>query len=199
MRMVARYEELTGVGPDRDGFMAFPTIRMVYELCRCPACGELTLRRYLWDDRMDSEDVEMQYLYPAKKRTPKGLPPSIKAEYAKAQLLKKIDVDSYAVKLRRVLEMVCDDQGAKDGNLSDRLFDLSTKGEIPPKLKDVAQRLRDLGNFGAHASSGELSESEVPILDDLIEALLVYLYSAPSLVAAAKERIEALKNAKKRS
>jgi Domain of unknown function (DUF4145) len=63
--------------------------------------------------------------------------------------------------------------------LNKKLNDLAEKGEIPTKLVEVAHSLRKLRNFGAHASLGELTRDEIPILDDLCRAILEYVYNAP--------------------
>ena len=76
------------------------------------------------------------------------------------------------------------------------LSDLVKKGEIPHKLQDVAGNLRKLRNVGAHAVVGELTAQEIPIVDDLANALLQYVYGAPYLVVKAEERLKKLKASK---
>ena len=51
--------------------------------------------------------------------------------------------------------------------------------------------------MGAHAASGELTESEIPILDELCEAILEYIYVSPSRVATIAKHIEELKQRNK--
>jgi len=91
-----------------------------------------------------------------------------------------------------VIELVCEDRGAEGRTLQKRLADLASKGEIPPKLADVAHGLRQLRNVGAHATLGELTPSEAPILQELTLAILAYVYSAPLLAKKAVERYERL-------
>ena len=66
-------------------------------------------------------------------------------------------------------------------------------GEIPAKLVDVAAGIRRLRNIGAHADLGELTEGELPVLDDLTRAILEYVYSAPLLAKEAEKRFARLK------
>jgi hypothetical protein len=92
--------------------------------------------------------------------------------------------------------MVCEDRSAGGKDLHSKLQDLATKGEIPTKLVGVADSLRNLRNVGAHAVLGELSNAEVPILDDLCKAILEYVYSAPYLAKQAEDRLNSLKTKK---
>src|SRR5205085_3563826 len=95
--------------------------------------------------------------------------------------------------LGRVLEFVCIDRKATGDTLFKQLKDLANRGEIPGPLADMADQLRTLRNIGAHASLGELSGAETPILDDLCRAILEYVYAAPHRVANVAKRIDELK------
>ena len=74
------------------------------------------------------------------------------------------------------------------------LKDLSNRNEIPEELVDVAKGLKDLGNLGAHAGIGEMSEKEIPILKALSRAILEYIYSAPYLASIAEKKLKDLKS-----
>jgi hypothetical protein len=97
------------------------------------------------------------------------------------------------VLLGRVLELVCEDRGAKGKSLDARLKFLAKEGIIPKNLAEVAHGLRHLRNVGAHPALGELTPAEIPILDDLTRAILTYVYSAPILGRRAIERADWLK------
>ncbi|HUT93292.1 MAG TPA: DUF4145 domain-containing protein [Thermoguttaceae bacterium] len=166
-----------------------------YQLLVCPACRRITCRSYYWHDGyMDPGDVSYETLYPQAKRNPLGLPDNIAKGYEAAEKVSNIDANAYGVLLGRVLELVCEDRNAVGKSLHDRLADLSSKGEIPTKLVDVARGLKDLRNVGAHATLGELTSVDLPILDDLCRAILEYVYSAPHLAQKAQERLDARKN-----
>lgn len=81
-------------------------------------------------------------------------------------------------------------------SLEHKLEDLSSKGDMPKKLVDVANGLRKLRNLGAHASNAALTDAEVPVLDNLTRAILEYVYSAPLLAQEAEDRLKALKERK---
>lgn len=172
----------------------------VFELCICPACEDMTLRRYQWHDGyMDGgEEVEYQYLYPSAEKTVRGLPRTIERAYQAALRVRQIDPNAYGVLAGRLLDLVCEDRHASGDTLDQRLKSLADKGDIPTKLVSVAAGLRKLRNVGAHANLGELTEAELPVLDDLTRAILEYVYSAPLLAEDAEKRLADLKGRKVR-
>jgi len=171
----------------------------VYEILKCPKCNKANIRVYGWSDFADGEDEHiptMETLYPIGDQVPRGLPAQIGKAYQAAELTKSIDINAYAILLRRLLELVCHDRKAKGGTLAKMLQDLATKNEIPQNLVEVANGLKNLGNIGAHAGSGELGEDEIPILKALANAILEYVYSAPELVNIVTKRLEEIKKKK---
>lgn len=171
----------------------------VYDLLLCPACLGVTLRCYFWrDGHMESlDETVINYLYPDSSRKPSGLPPKMQKAYDAAIKVKYVDVNAYAVLVGRVLDMICEDRSAIGKNLYEKLNDLSRKGEIPEKLVKVADNLRQLRNVGAHADSGELTQSDEPVLSSLFNAILEYIYSAPHLAQKAEDQLKKLKESKK--
>jgi hypothetical protein len=166
----------------------------VYQLVECPACGGISLRRYYWhSDAMDPSEVVFETLYPSTRLSPRGLPEKIATSYESAAKVRGIDPNAYAVLVGRVLELICEDRGARGNSLAGKLKDLATRGEVPQKLVDVADGLRQLRNLGAHAFLGELTGAEVPVLEDLTRAILEYVYTAPLLAREAEERLKALR------
>ena len=165
----------------------------------CPKCDNVNIVKYYIHEDMDSDDIEYEFLYPQNSNYPKGLPPRIMQAFINAEKIKLIDVHAYAAVVRRLLEQVCLENGAKKGTLHLMLADLASKGEIPPKLVDVATAIRSFGNIGAHASDEELSVNEIPIVNDLCIAVLEYIYSAPQLVMDAENTLNRIKNKVKKT
>jgi hypothetical protein len=165
----------------------------VYELLTCPACGGVSLRRYYWHEYMDPDDVKINTVYPSMEDIPQGLPETIEREYRAALKVRSISPNAFGVLLGRLLELVCEDRKATGTKLNDKLKDLADRNEIPAKLVDMANNLQQLRHYGAHATLGELTPSEVPILDKLCRAILEYVYSAPHLVKEAEERLRLLR------
>jgi len=74
---------------------------------------------------------------------------------------------------------MCDDRGAIRGRLEERLKDLSAKGEIPPKLAEVSDVLRVLGNAGAHDFENKLSSRDANVINRFFRSIVEYVYVAP--------------------
>lgn len=180
----------------------FEEIYTISQLLKCPACFNVSLQQYQWCDAfMDSpEDTTFEILYPSNDTNdiPLGLPEKINKALLAAQKVKIIDANAFGVLIRRVLEMVCIDRKASGRNLAEQLQDLAQKNEIPIKLVMVSRSLKNLGNIGAHASLGNLTKEEIPILNALSNAILEYVYTAPYLVSQAEERVNQLKKKKRK-
>lgn len=167
----------------------------IYEVLVCPACDGITFRRYYWHDaKMDYDDIEHEVLYPSAAKELLGLPPAVKAGHEAAVRVRAVDANAYAVLIGRVLELVCHDRAATGRSLNEKLGDLAKRGEIPKNLVSCARHLRNMRNVGAHASVGDLTSAEVPILDDLLRSLLEYVYTAPYLAQRAEERLASVKH-----
>ena len=174
-----------------------PSHGEIYTILKCPACAKVNIVFYYWHDLMDEDDsISYDTIFPADKDTPIGLPDNILKAFKAAEKVRSIDINAYVILLRRLLEMVCLDRKAEGDTLALMLKDLASKNEIPNKLVNVAKGLKDFGNIGAHASIGELSEEEVPIVAALSSAILEYIYSAPHLAAIAEEKLKAIKSKK---
>lgn len=168
-----------------------------YNVLRCPACEKINIVSYTWHDGIESEDeISYDFLYPQNPNYPIGLPEKILTAYKAAEKVKSIDVNAYAILMRRLLELVCLDREASSGTLAAMLKELADKNEIPQKLVKVATGLKDFGNIGAHAGSGELTEKEIPIVNALCSAILEYVYSAPYLATIAENKLISIKSKK---
>lgn len=158
-------------------------------LSRCPSCQYFNLT-------VETEDGEVIVLYPTSPKELEGLPGSVAKAYNAARAVQRIDSNAFAVLLGRVLELICLDRGAKGSTLNEQLQDLANRGEIPDRLAKMAHQLRAMRNIGAHATLGELTSAEVPILEDLCRAILEYVYTAPHLIAKVEQRIKKLQKKK---
>jgi len=170
----------------------------VFNLLECQSCKKVTLTSTFWGEWMDPGDEDKQVLYPKNRDTPQGVPVEIEKEYLAALKVASISTNAFGALVRRTLEMVCIDRKAKGASLFEQLTDLANRGEIPDRLVTVANKIRNLGNIGAHASLGGLSEQEVPILENLTRALLDYVYSAPLLISLAEARLQELSGKRKK-
>ena len=166
----------------------------LYEITSCANCNDVMIRSGFWHDSMeDPSDWNATVLYPPEKRKLVGLPAKVHQEYEAAQRVAMIAPNAYAVLLGRVLDCVCSDRNAVGKSLSEKLNDLAGKQEIPKHLAEMAHKLRQLRNVGAHADLGSLTDSEIPVLEALCRAVLEYVYEAPRLLKEVQARIDGIK------
>lgn len=183
-RIVATYTHLVEDEVEQGIFLGQ---EYVLRLSLCSACDNVNLT-------VSDEDEEMlTVLWPTQPKELDGLPENVATAYKAARAVREIDANAFAVLLGRVLELICLDRGAVGNSLSNQLQDLANKGEIPGRLADMAHQLRALRNIGAHASLGDLTRAEVPVVDELCRAILEYVYTAPSRIAKVEQRIQQLK------
>src|SRR5216684_1421106 len=123
-------------------------------------------------------------LYPTA-RTPMpltNLPETIEKKYMAALKVQAIEPSACAVLIGRTLEAVCNYEKATGKTLSDKLNNLVSSDRIPRTLAEMAHQLRQIRNFGAHDTEDEVTEEDIPIILEFLEAILEYLYVAPAKI-----------------
>jgi hypothetical protein len=158
---------------DTDGRDLGVTYDTMVTVSVCPNCDRLTFESYGWADFMDPGDVVVEVLYPAAPSYD-GIPEPVAAEYRRAQRVKSEPV-FYAVGIRRTLEALCAERSVEGRSLYERIEKLAASGDLPATFAEMATVLRKLGNLGAHVGLGEFAD-----------AILEYLYRAPTKVAAVQ-------------
>jgi len=173
-----------------------PPVYDCYSVLRCYACQGINIISYIWHEgRGYDDDIGYNFLFPSNPKYPIGLPENILKAYKSAEKVKSIDVNAYAILMRRLLELVCLDRGASpQNNLYHMLKELANKNEIPTKLVDVVSGLREFGNISAYANMGELTEEEIPMVNALCDAILEYVYSAPYLATIVENKLKSIKH-----
>ncbi|HZR17350.1 MAG TPA: DUF4145 domain-containing protein [Verrucomicrobiae bacterium] len=195
MKIVAEFRDVTHPHPDDE----YPFSEgKVYRLLQCPAhgCKNVELESYSYSDAVDfgeRPDFDYETLFPVAPQIPPGLPRKVQDEYEAALKEKRRSPNAYGVLLGRVLERVCDDKGATGKMLGQKLDSLSEVKDFPLHL---AFPLNEFRVIAAHAALGKLTAKEVPIIENLIRAILESLYSAPYLVRQAQKAIKKIKKDK---
>lgn len=90
-----------------------------------------------------------------------------------------------ALMVRRTLEELCEDRGARGKDLKTRLAQLGATIVVPADLLEAADELRLLGNDAAHIEArlyDDIGEAEVALAIDLAKELLKAAYQYGSLV-----------------
>ncbi len=164
--------------------------------CAKPTFVEETVDYDLDGSRLDDTTVissaETRVLYPdtTAKNTLTNLPTAIEKAYKGALAVQDIEPNLCAVAAGRTLEAACNHENAPGKVLAEKLNYLASSGRIPPTLAQMARQLKQLRNLGAHDAEDNVTEEDVPIILDFLEAILEYLYVAPAKIAAVQKRLD---------
>jgi Domain of unknown function (DUF4145) len=156
----------------------------------CMNCKGFLLKewRSYIDDIDDYYHDEYKILYPATKAVSDSLPSAVKKVFEKA-LNVKDEPNSFAFLAGQTLESVCRHEQAQGESLYEKLNYLAQKDRIPKTLADMAHQVRLLRNLAVHDAENEVTEKDVPITLEFLEAILEYLYVAPAKIKAVQERL----------
>jgi len=94
--------------------------------------------------------------------------------------------------IRKTLDLLCIDKGAKGGDLKDRIASLKLKVLISQELFEGMDGLRLLGNDAAHVESrtfDDVGKEEIEVAIEFVKELVKAVYQYSGLVA----RLESLK------
>jgi hypothetical protein len=160
-----------------------------FETYLCPSCGKPTLIEVASETYgpafgMEAEcHIELTTLYPELPDVLAYLPDKVSVEYKSALEVKGRNNNAFAVSCGRVIEQTCDELQARGGNLYEKLENLKRRDLLPGSLVEAANGIRLLRNLGAHASLGNVSDSEAAVLYALVNGVLEYVFKGPALVS----------------
>lgn len=174
---------------------------------KCPCCRNYNIINAYWDssygkvteskkyeDIYCGDNVYETILYPVVSELSNGangiVPNNILKTFRKSLELKSVDSDSCLVKLRKTLELICNDKNVIGHNLNDKLKRLFELGILPSTLKSASNITRKLGNIGAHESDIEISTTELSSTIKLVEYIIQYIYILPKEIEILEKKIK---------
>lgn len=170
----------------------FEGVDGVYFVAVCETCSQLILYGQIGIAAPPEKFPSADLVWPKVGSLHEAVPKRVLQIYQEAHAIRNVAPNAFAVQIRRSLEALCDDRGAKPGTLSKRLDELVARGELPPVLGEMTGVLRLLGNIGAHAASADVHLGQVPALDDFFRAVVEYVYVAPAKVKAFRGQLQDL-------
>lgn len=178
---------------DMQGNKSGNDLPAAYFVAECETCHEVLV--YLAEAYIPEEKQfpDSGLIWPDPGFLGQGVPELIKEIYKEATVIKNLAPNAFAVQIRRALEALCDDRGAKKGSLYERLKGLVDNKEIPPVLSEMSDVIRLIGNIGAHASQQNVKPGHVRIIDEFFRAIIEYAYVAPQKIKQLKEQLQVLK------
>lgn len=153
-------------------------------LLECKTCNGVSLKE-VFSEELDFPNTEINfenihYLYPASRTLGKDVPEGLSMVMKEANKVKLVSPMAYLVLIRKVLEELCKDRGINEGRLKDGLSKLVESENLPKVFADSTEKLRLLGNLGAHESKIEINSSEIALVEDFVIALIEHIYIVPS-------------------
>lgn len=165
-----------------------------WHIFECPVCHKPVVISEYALDAMDFEATRTVE-YPTIAVSPDGVPKEIYSAYESAVRTKGIDYAICLLSLRRVLEMICKEKGAKGNSLEKKIDDLIEKKVLPPMIGEACWIIRQMGNDAAHADKVDVFGVEVDQVIGYVGTIIDYLYSMPYRVNKMKKKIEGRKKA----
>lgn len=91
---------------------------------------------------------------------------------------------------RSSLQVALRDQKAKGSSLKQEIEDLTSKGILPPIMKEWSNELRELANESAHPKPGQPATKPDDTRDiiEFLDYLFEYLYTLPHQIKQYRER-----------
>ncbi len=163
----------------------------------CPVCNRPVVIR---QDTFDIAEYTYQpeIVYPSVMVFSDGVPKDIYSAFEAAIRTKGIDYAICMLSLRRVLEMICKENGAEGKDLEKMIENLIEKNILSPAFADACWIIRQLGNSAAHADKADIYAYQVDQVIEYVSTIINYLYSMPFRVGKLKKKIEAQKEAEKK-
>jgi len=166
------------------------------ELFACPVCHKLTLREKTMKRNSYYEieyDDKETILYPINSINSCAIPIEIKEAFESALKIKNIDKNVCLMALRRTLELILKDKGAKKWGLKDKIEEIAEKGLLPKTLKEASSLTKMLGDTAAHDKELEIDQHDVESMAEFVGFIIEYLYIIPDKINTYKERLSAKK------
>lgn len=156
---------------------SIPSVSVDYGYCPSKACQRLMVRTMV--DGILGKSTEYAIPSVTEVRITGAVDQSIVAQYRKAKRILPIDQNASAAMSRRCLEMLLRDFfKVKKGRIYDEIQELLDANQLPSYLASDIDRIREIGNLGAHPAgdislpsdaSREEAEWSLEILEDLFE------------------------------
>jgi hypothetical protein len=162
--------------------------RFEWMLLSCPVCKKVSLIENYSNEY--EPDAEIELLYPECNINYLGVPKEVKSAFEAALKIKNIDTSVCLLSLRRVLEAICKEQGAKGNSLEIMIKDILEKGKLPNLMDDACWIIRQLGNDAAHAGDIKVHRSDVEQTIGFLKTIMQYLYTLPEQMKELKKKIE---------
>lgn len=168
-----------------------------YRMFACPVCHKITLIETYGDEITIRQDLNGQVewynedtiIFPVNSIDSESVPLKVKEAYEAALKIKSIDKNVCLMALRRTLELILKDKGAKEWGLKDKIEEVAKKGLLPDALKEASALTKILGDSAAHDKELEIDQHDVESMAEFVGYIIEYLYIVPDRIARYKDRL----------
>jgi hypothetical protein len=169
-----------------------------YYIARCDACNKLLLYKNdpphddICDNFEGSEpEADTVLVWPESAVSSEAVPERVRECYDEAVSVRERSLNSFATGLRRSLEAICEDRGITNAPLGKRLQTLAFSNELAPRLIEITDVLRFVGNVGSH-NDRSVTQDEAKVIDKCFRLLVAYLYEVPDQIRQLKQTLAVL-------
>jgi hypothetical protein len=168
-------------------------------LLKCSTCRQLSLVSLTESKSLEhshlyrppfanlSPLVDAYILHPAQKRLRGGLPSEVFIAYEQAKKIRSISPVAFTILLRRMLELICEDQKVAGKTLYEKLRNLHSTGIFSRNVLEAIDMLRQVGNAAAHTDKNVFRDSNLEFLETIFLTLTDVLYDLPEMVRVLRE------------
>lgn len=160
----------------------------------CEGCNKPALyytNDFLTDDFDSFEKVIM--CHPNRDELNEFVPDEIKKIYSESGRILELSPSAYVTQIRKALEFICKREGAKNSTLKGKIKELVNKNILPGIISKIADKIRLIGNIGAHEIETDIKIPDAWILRDLFRAIVEYLYVIPNKIKRIEESVSCKK------
>lgn len=160
---------------------------MDWLLLKCSVCEKISFgsiysgedtRIYDNDGSFQQEKIYTTF-FPVETYQEVNVPAKVKDAFSSALKVYHIDGNVCMIALRRTLEIICKDNGAKGDTLKKKIIDLSQKGFFPKPIDEASDILRLLGNDAAHGDDINYNEQIIKEMINFTQIIIEYVYVIP--------------------
>jgi len=174
---------------------------LIYEqnwlMLKCCVCNKISLASlYSGEDTIigytDGEyDYEKIYTTHFPVETYKGtnVPENVDDAFSSALKVRYVDNIICLMALRRTLEIICKDMGARGKTLEKKILDLTEKSIFPKIINEASDVLRILGNEAAHGDDVDYDERIIQEMINFTQIIIEYVYVIPHRISVIKAKL----------
>lgn len=165
---------------------------------KCPTCEKISIYRISVDllsvNKVENLNIDeiTELIYPNfKLLNPNIVPQKICEMYKETNPLKNISPNSYGIQIRKILEYLCDENGAaENANIYNKLESLSNRGVFPKNIIEMGHVIRKVSRYGGHPKDEDITASDADLLDDIFHLIIDYVYITPYKIKQLEKKFE---------